>query len=98
MSDLLIQILVGSYGAFLLVVITLLIRVLINLHEKQSTQHDTIQTNKYIIREIKGEQIPTIRIEVEKLETRTDVLEHRASSLEHRADDLEKRANKHGID
>jgi len=81
-TEILQQVILGAFGALLLMVMSLLVRVLWQLNDKQQQQQDTLTGHSYTIKEISGEKIPTIRIQIEKLEDRTDKIEDRTDRLE----------------
>ena len=82
MDNHLYQIIIGSYGGLLLLVVSLLVRILFDINKRQNEQDKKVDYVSYVVKEIKGEQIPTIRIEIKKLEDRTDDIEHRTDRLE----------------
>lgn len=82
MDDLLIQIIVGSYGGFLLLAISILTKLLWTLSENQTKTQNEVSQYSYVINRIEGQEIPTIRIQIQKMDERTDDIEHRTDKLE----------------
>lgn len=82
METVTLQIVVGSYGALLVIIISFLIRLLQQLSKQQSDQEIKLSGHSFMLKEIAGEKIPTIRIEIQKLDDRADKIEHRTDKIE----------------
>lgn len=77
-----LQIVIGSYGALLIIIISFLIKLLHEMNTKQNQQEVKVSGHSFRLKELEGTKIPTIVIQFEKLENRTDDLEHRADAIE----------------
>lgn len=89
MDATLTQIVIGSYGGLLLVIVSFLIKLLYDMSAKQNDTDKHLSEATYVIREISGEKIPTIRIQIEKLDKRADKIEQRTGHIEQRQEQLE---------
>lgn len=61
MDNHLYQIIISLYGGLLLLVVSLLVRILFDINKRQNEQDKKTDYVSYIVKEIKVEQIPTIR-------------------------------------
>lgn len=77
-----LQIIIGSYGALLILIISFLVRLLQQISQQQSDQEVKISGHSFMLKEIAGEKIPTIRIQIEKLDDRTEKIENRTDRIE----------------
>jgi len=76
------QILIGSYGALLLLVVSLLVKVLFKINDRQDILDKSLDKHDFIIKDITNDRIPTIRIQIQGLNDRTDDIEYRTDKLE----------------
>lgn len=94
MEDSILHILLSAYGTTLVIIIGILIKILWKLSDKQSEQGLTLSNNSVILTKIENQEIPTIRIQIEKLDKRTDTLEYKQELTDQRVKWLEKETDK----
>lgn len=80
--DLAYQIIFGIYGGLILLSVSLLVRILLKINERQKEHKIRLDNQAVIVKNIDGKNIPTIRIQIENLEHKTDDIEQRTLKLE----------------
>jgi hypothetical protein len=90
MEGIILNAILGAFGATLLIVLGFLIKLLWKMSDTQTSQQLEIGKSNILITKIEDREIPTIRIQIEKLDERTDNLEHKQELTDQRVKWLEK--------
>lgn len=85
-----LNILLSVYGTTLILIIGILVKLLWRISDKQSEHEIKMNNNNILVTKIDNQDIPTIRIQIEKLDERTDNLEHNQQLTDQRVRWLEK--------
>lgn len=85
-----LNIILSAFGATLIIIIGLLVRLLWSLSDRQSASELQIGRNNILVTRIENQEIPTIQIQIKGLDERTDRIEHKQEMANERLKWIEK--------
>lgn len=89
-----LNIILSAFGATLVIIIGLLVKLLWSLVDRQSASELKIGSNSILVTRIENQEIPTIQIQIKNLDERTDKIEHKQEMANERIKWIERNQGK----